>query len=291
MELLSRLVIGLLLSAAIGLLAYRRNSLAPSGVAGAVLVGTLIFGFGGWTWGLVLISFFVSSSLLSHYRQDDKIALAEKFAKGERRDLGQVLANGGVGALLALAVYFLIDLQGQARAGNPLYIYLTLAFFGAMASVNSDTWATELGVLARETPRLITTGRPVAPGTSGGVTRYGTLAALTGAAFIGVAAFVLIQLASLATSGALLLADLPIVVIAAAAGLVGSLFDSLLGATVQRIYWCDHCEKETERQVHSCGVHTRPLRGWGWMNNDMVNFVSSLVGGLLAGSLGLLIFV
>ncbi len=77
MELLSRLVIGLLLSAAIGLLAYRRNSLAPSGVAGAILVGTLIFGFGGWTWGLVLISFFVSSSLLSHYRQEDKSALAE----------------------------------------------------------------------------------------------------------------------------------------------------------------------------------------------------------------------
>ncbi|HSN75581.1 MAG TPA: DUF92 domain-containing protein, partial [Anaerolineae bacterium] len=141
MELLSRLVIGLLLSAAIGLLAYRRDSLDRSGVAGAVLVGTLIFGFGGWTWGLVLISFFVSSSLLSHYRQDDKVALAEKFAKGERRDLGQVLANGSAGALLALAVYFLIDLSGQARAGNPLYIYLTLAYFGVMASVNADTWA------------------------------------------------------------------------------------------------------------------------------------------------------
>ncbi|MFZ2362113.1 MAG: DUF92 domain-containing protein [Anaerolineae bacterium] len=291
MELYPRLMIGLLLSAAIGLLALRRNSLAPSGVAGAILVGTLIFGFGGWTWGLVLISFFVSSSLLSHYRQADKIALAEKFAKGERRDLGQVLANGGAGALLALAVFFLIDLQGQARAGNPLYVYLTLAFFGAMASVNADTWATELGVLARETPRLITTGRPVAPGTSGGITRYGTLAALTGAAFIGVAAFVLIQAAALATSGSLLLTDLPIVVIAAAAGLVGSLFDSLLGATVQRIYWCDQCEKETERQVHSCGARTRPLRGWGWMNNDVVNFTASLVGGLLAGSLGLLIFV
>lgn len=291
MELYPRLMIGLLLSAAIGLLALRRNSLAPSGVAGAILVGTLIFGFGGWTWGLVLISFFVSSSLLSHYRQADKIALAEKFAKGERRDLGQVLANGGAGALLALAVFFLIDLQGQARAGNPLYVYLTLAFFGVMASVNADTWATELGVLARETPRLITTGRPVAPGTSGGITRYGTLAALTGAAFIGVAAFVLIQAAALATSGSLLLTDLPIVVIAAAAGLVGSLFDSLLGATVQRIYWCDQCEKETERQVHSCGARTRPLRGWGWMNNDVVNFTASLVGGLLAGSLGLLIFV
>jgi uncharacterized protein (TIGR00297 family) len=291
MEVVSRLAIGLLLSAAIGLLAYQRNSLARSGVTGAIVVGTLIFGFGGWTWGLVLIAFFVSSSLLSHYRQADKVGLSEKFAKGERRDLGQVLANGGAGALLALAVYFLIDLTGQARAGNPLYIYLTLAYFGAMATVNADTWATELGVLARETPRLIATGRPVAPGTSGGITRYGTLAALTGAGFIGVTAFVLIQMASLATAGQLLLADLPIVAIAATAGLVGSLFDSLLGATVQRIYWCDHCEKETERQVHGCGAHTRPLRGWGWMNNDMVNFVASLVGGLLAGSLGLLIFV
>jgi uncharacterized protein (TIGR00297 family) len=291
MDLLTRLGIGLLLSAAIGLLAYRRNSLAPSGVAGAVLVGTVIFGFGGWTWGLVLIAFFVSSSLLSHYRQADKIALAEKFAKGERRDLGQVLANGGGGALLALAAYFLVDLSGQTRAGNPLYVYLTLAYFGVMATVNADTWATELGVLAREAPRLITTGRPVAPGTSGAITRYGTLAALTGAAFVGVIAFLFIQGASLATRGELLLADLPIVVIAAAAGLVGSLFDSLLGASVQRIFWCDHCEKETERQVHSCGVRTRPLRGWGWMNNDMVNFSSSLVGGLLAGSLGLLILV
>ena len=291
MEVLTRLAIGLVLSSAIGLLAYRRDALTSSGVAGAMLVGTLIFGFGGWTWGLTLIAFFVSSSLLSHYRRAEKEAVAEQFDKNERRDLGQVLANGGLGALLALAVYFLVDLAGQARAGHPLYVYLTVAYFGVIATVNADTWATELGVLASERPRLITTGRPVAPGTSGGITRYGTLAALAGAAFIGVAAFVLIQLASLATRGELLLADLSIVAIAAMAGLVGSLFDSLLGASVQRIYWCDHCEKETERQVHGCGGRTRPLRGWIWMNNDMVNLLSSLVGGLLAGSLGLLILL
>ncbi len=291
MDVLTRLAIGLVLSGVIGLLAWRRDALAPGGVAGAMLVGTLIFGFGGWTWGLVLIAFFVSSSLLSQYRRAEKETVAEQFDKDERRDLGQVLANGGLGALLALAVYFLVDLAGQTRIGHPLYVYLTVAYFGVMATVNADTWATELGVLARERPRLITTGRPVAPGTSGGITRYGTLAALTGAAFIGVAAFLLIQLASWATRGELLLADLSIVAIAAAAGLVGSLFDSLLGASVQRIFWCDHCEKETERQVHSCGMRTRPLRGWSWMNNDMVNLISSLVGGLLAGSLGLLILL
>ena len=284
---IAQLLAGLVLSAAIGWLAYRRNSLSRSGVAGAVITGTLIFGFGGWTWGLVLIAFFVSSTLLSHWRSADKAGLAEKFAKGERRDLGQTLANGGYGAALAIAVFLLVDLPGEARLGNPTYAFLTLAYFGAMATVNADTWATELGVLASQAPRLITTGRPVAVGTSGGITGMGTLAALAGAAFIGVCAFLFIQAAALATTGSLLLSDLPLIGIAAAAGLAGSLVDSLLGATVQGIYWCDGCQKETERRVHTCGEATKPLHGWRWLNNDLVNFVSSVAGGLLAAVLGL----
>lgn len=287
----TRIGLGLLLSAGIGWLAYRRDSLSKSGVAGAIITGTAIFGFGGWTWGLVLIAFFISSSVLSHFRQTDKTAMAEKFAKGERRDLAQTLANGGLGALLAVAVLLLIDLPGQARQGSPLYMYLTLAYFGAIATANADTWATELGVLSRTPPRLITTGQPVPPGTSGGITAYGTLAALAGSAFIGIVAFLLIQVASLATTGALLVSDGPVVWIASLAGLLGSLFDSLLGATVQAMYWCATCDKETERRVHTCGTPTRPLRGWLWMNNDAVNFASSVVGGVLAGSLGLLILV
>ena len=79
-------------------MAYRRRSLSRSGVLGAVLVGTAIFGFGGWVHGLVLIAFFVGSSLLSHYHVSQKARLAEKFAKGSQRDLGQTLANGGLAA-------------------------------------------------------------------------------------------------------------------------------------------------------------------------------------------------
>lgn len=283
-----RLLLGLLSSVAIGWLAYRRGSLSASGVAGAVLIGTIVFGFGGWTWGLVLIAFFVSSSLLSHYKQAAKSRLAEKFAKGERRDLGQTLANGGFGALLAVAVLLLVDLPGRPRAGNPLYIFLALSYFGAMATVNADTWATELGVLARSAPRLISTGRRVEPGASGGVTWQGTLAALSGGLFIGLTAFLLIQVAALATTGQPLASDWPLALIAALAGLAGSLFDSLLGATAQQIYWCPSCAKETERRRHTCGALTQPLRGWRWLNNDAVNFVSSVAGGLLAGGLGLL---
>ena len=287
----TQLLAGLVLSAAIAWLAYRRNSLSRSGVAGAVITGTLIFGFGGWTWGLVLIAFFVSSTLLSHWRSSDKAGLAEKFAKGERRDLGQTLANGGFGALLAVAAFLLVDLPGEVRLGNPTYAFLALAYFGAMATVNADTWATELGVLASHAPRLITNGRRVTVGTSGGITTAGTLAALAGAAFIGICAFLFIQAAAVATTGNLLLSDLPLIGVAAVAGLAGSLVDSVLGATVQGIYWCAACQKETERRIHTCGAATEPLRGWGWLNNDLVNLVSSVAGGLLAAGLGLVILL
>jgi uncharacterized membrane protein len=71
------------------------------------------------------------------------------------------------------------------------------------------------------------------------------------------------------------------------AGLGGSLFDSFLGATVQAIYWCPSCEKETERYpAHVCGNQTQWLRGWRWLDNDLVNALSVTVGAAVAIVLG-----
>ncbi len=276
-----QLLLGLILSLAIGGAAYWRRSLSASGVLGAAIIGTAITGFGGWVRGLVLIAFFVSSSLLSHYRDGRKADLAEKFAKGSRRDLAQTLANGGVAAVLAV----LIGLNGKGEA----YPVLAFAFYGVLATANADTWATELGVLARSRPRLVTTGRTVPVGTSGGVTAAGTLAALAGAAFIGITGFLLIQAAARLTTGAWLLNDWIVIPIAAASGWVGAMADSMLGATAQAIYTCDRCGVETERTTHRCGAATRLTRGWRWLDNDGVNFLASVVGAAVAAGLAILI--
>jgi len=266
---LLRLLAGLALSAVIALVAHRRRALTAGGAAGAILVGTIIFACGGWVWGLVLVAFFTLSSLLSHYRQADKRELADKFHKGAQRDLGQVLANGGLAALLSLMYH-----------SHPTSVLLA-AFLGAMATVNADTWGTEIGVLSSVPPRLIVSGRSVPVGTSGGITLLGAAASTLGALFIGLLGYLLVCFdAMLKGSNALNLAW--IIPGTLFSGVLGSLFDSLLGATVQGIFYCARCETETEKEVHGCGLRTTQARGWRWLNNDVVNFFSSACGALIA---------
>ncbi len=263
-----QLLIGFFLAILIAFLAWRTGSLSKSGAWGAMLTGGLIFGLGGLRWAILLLLFFISSSALTRAFSQRKASLAEKFSKGGQRDWGQVMANGGLGALLAIGY-----------AIPPHHEWLWLAFAGAMAAVNADTWSTELGVLSQISPRMITTGAKVERGASGGVTLAGILASLGGAALIGIAAVLTSEhdgwVSSLAILGIIILG-----------GLVGSLFDSLLGATVQAIYWCPTCNKETERHpMHTCGSPTSQVRGLSWFNNDVVNLACSLMGAIVAAGL------
>lgn len=254
------LIIALALGALIGFLAYRAGALSRSGGWAAALTGGLIFGLGGISWAVLLLTFFISSSTLSRFFADRKRNLSDKFSKGSRRDYAQVLANGGLGIVLVI-VHALLPNQD----------WPFIAYAGAMATVNADTWATELGVLSPTPARLITTGKIVEQGTSGGVTLLGYLASLAGAALIGIEAGVFAR-------GNLLIAGGIVV----AAGLVGATFDSILGAGWQAIYYCPVCRKETESHpVHRCGNHTSHLRGWRWLDNDKVNFFSACVGALV----------
>jgi len=250
---------GLGLAVIISLAAYVAGSLSRSGALAAILLGTAVFGLGGLPWAVLLLGFFISSSLLSRLFRRRKQSVEEKFSKGSRRDAAQVAANGGIAGLLVLAqVVF---------PASPLP---WLAAAAGLAAANADTWATELGVLSPHLPRLITTGKLVEKGTSGGITPFGTLAALGGAAFIAL-------LAVLFPPARVMLPVVAVFGLVTLSGLLGSLIDSLLGATAQAIYTCPQCAKETERHpLHSCGTPTVPLRGWRWLNNDGVNAACTL---------------
>ena len=251
------------LAGAGALSAHRMAMLDSSGAWAAALLGAWVLGLGGWPWAALLLLFFASSSLLSRAFRARKAAVAADFAKGGRRDWAQVAANGGVPALALLAALLgLIPLEGA-----------WLAYAGALAAVNADTWATELGVLSPGLPRLITSGRRVARGSSGAVSLVGSLASLLGALLVAAMAFWF-------PATAVALVAIPAV---ALAGLAGAFLDSLLGATVQAIYYCPACEKNTERHPrHSCGNPTALQRGWRWLDNDWVNFISAAFGALMA---------
>ena len=254
-------LLGLFFAALIAYAAFRAHSLSKSGAWGAFLEGTIIFGLGGWKWAVVLLAFFISSSLLTRLFGKRKASLDEKFDKGGTRDIGQVLANGAIASIFAGLHFFF--------PANPSF---WLAFAASLAAVNADTWATELGVLNPSLPRVITSWKPVERGTSGAISFLGTISAAGGAIFIAI-------LASMLTPTGGSWRGLGIISLA---GLLGALFDSILGATVQAIYRCPHCGKETEKHpLHSCGTNTIQVRGWKWLNNDMVNLGCALAGALV----------
>ncbi len=260
-----RLAVGLTLSSVLGGAGYRRHALTASGALGAVTVGTPIYMAGGARWSALLLSFFLSSSVLSRVGRRRKEAVSAEFSKGDRRDLGQALANGGVAAALSA-----LTLARRRWAFGP-------AVAAALAEANADTWATEIGTLNRAHPRLITTGQQVEPGTSGGVTPLGLAAAVGGALAVAVPAALLFSPAERSGRGrARVLGAVTV------AGVAGSLCDSVLGATVQAMYWCPCCQKVTERRVHRCGTPTVLHHGQPWLTNDVVNFLATAASALLA---------
>jgi len=253
-----------ILAIIIAYVAYRAHSLNKSGAYAATLIGTVIFGIGGWQWAILLLAFFVTSSGLSRAFKNRKQGLNEKFSKGHERDAGQVFGNGGLAAFFA-----------ALHAFYPESIIPWVGFVAALAAVNADTWGTELGVLNPAPPRMITDLRKrVEKGTSGGISLWGTGASLLGASLIAFLAVLLSPTQPLTTDHFFLIT---------ASGLAGSLFDSFLGATVQAMYYCPTDKKETEKHpLHTCGTETVHIRGWEWLNNDWVNFACAAFGVVIA---------
>jgi uncharacterized protein (TIGR00297 family) len=248
---------GAVVAAAIATAARGFGALTTGGAAAAIVVGTCAAA-AGWPWAAIVIFFFVSSTALSRLGFAAKHARGgDGMAKTGARDAVQVLANGGV--FTAASAAFVI----APRAA------IAVAAMGAVAAATSDTWATEVGMLASAAPRSIISGRRVRAGTSGGVTVVGVLAGVAGASAIATGAQWLRVAPGLAAPVAI-------------GGISGMIVDSILGATLQGRRHCDRCDEPTEQVAHRCGALTRQTRGLRWLDNDGVNAAATVAGAMVA---------
>ena len=167
------------------------------------------------------------------------------------RSAAQVTANLGVAALVSAEVVqsWLTDTRWVSPGTAETAWVFTLGL-AALAEAAADTVSSEVGQVLGGRPRMITTLRSVDAGTDGAISVAGTLAGI-------VAAGVVAGIGTLALRG-----GLELFWISAAGGVFGLLFDSLLGATLERR---------------------------GWLNNDAVNFLST--AGAAGFALGLLAVV
>lgn len=248
--------LGTVLALVVAAASLKARFLAPSGSVATFLLAVVVFGLGGWKWTVPILTFFVLSSLLSNIGKAKKRATSELHEKGSTRDYAQVFANGGVPGMLVLA-----SVAAPAAVWYPVYL-------GAVAAVTADTWGTEIGMMTRGRTLLITTFRPVLKGVNGGVSLRGMLGAMAGASLIGLSALAWLRPAFT-------------VVVVALAGLIGSVLDSVAGATVQARYRCSVCSNMTEKRLH-CGVESVHAGGIRWISNDFVNWMCAASGALAA---------
>jgi uncharacterized protein (TIGR00297 family) len=226
-------------SAGFGLLVWRlRSATGPAAAMGSVICLNILLGqwagrgvpSAGWRdTGLpALLALFVLTFAATRFGRARKEAMGTAEAKTGRR-ASQVIANLGVAGLCA-------------GAGATVWMAACVA---ALAEATADTVSSEMGQAFAGSQwgktLLITTGKPVAAGTDGGVSVAGTLLGMTGA-------LVTVGLSPFAQAGGSLLLTV------FGAGCAGLIFDSMLGATVERR---------------------------GWLGNDLVNFTSTVFAALL----------
>ncbi|XP_032914460.1 transmembrane protein 19 isoform X2 [Catharus ustulatus] len=252
---------------------FKKKSLDHSGALGGLVVG-FILTVANYSFFSSLLVFFVTSSKLTKWKKDIKKQIDSEYKEGGQRNWVQVFCNGGVPTELAL-LYMIengpgeipIDFSKEYTAS-----WMCLSLLGALACSAGDTWASEIGsVMSKSKPRLITTWEQVPVGTNGAVTLVGLISSLLGGMTVGIAYFItqLIFVTDLEMSAP----QWPIIVFGAAAGLLGSIVDSYLGATMQYSGFDQTIgmvvNHETKDSKHISG---KPI-----LDNNAVNLFSSVI--------------
>jgi uncharacterized protein (TIGR00297 family) len=229
-------LIALLIHAPLLLLARRLPLLTPSGWCHAALLGTLLWASLGWRGWLAVVLYLVLGSLVTRLglRHKQLRGLAE--GRGGRRGPENVWGSALVGAVLSLVVPL------QTAPGQR---WLLLGFAASFAAKLADTFGSEIGKRWGRHAVLISSGRPVPPGTEGAISAEGTAASLVGS---------LVMTLLMAALG--LIEGAAAIALVSAIGLLATLLESVIGATLQGRF--------------------------SWLSNELVNGLQTLVAAGLA---------
>jgi len=245
---------------AVALAAVLLKTIDGRGFLASALVGFAIIYGGGVPWFLLVAVFFILGVTFTLYEYGYKKKLGGAQEKGGARNWPNILANGGAGSVISIFNFF-----------SPSATFAVL-FLGAISASAADTAATELGLLSKRQPRLITNpSKVVRPGTSGGVSTLGFAGAILASGVIGVMGFFFGILGSWPLTVSICLVS----------GTVGAVADSLIGAAVQRKGFCAICLKPTESLRH-CGESTKKTGGTAFIENNAVNLIATVAGALAA---------
>ena len=263
-------LLGCLAVAYMAIRAYKRSSLDTGGIAAAIVIG-IIHAIHPFRIIVLLLAFFLAGTRLTHWGGDIKADLLHQQSSGKGRTATQVLCNSAPATICAL-----IHLMSSSPVfKHDLLVYAIVAQYACSAA---DTFSSEIGILNDDWPVLITTFRKVPPGTNGAISVLGIIAALMGGSFIGVVAAIVIPCDGILVRFALML-------VGTFAGLLGSLLDSVLGATLQRTVYDTQMKKVIELHGGQAVATTKEhedrnnfiVIGKDVLDNNMVNLVSAVM--------------
>lgn len=197
-----------------------------------------------------------------------------------------MICNGGVASVCSLVYLIMVGMIELPLNYHPISgslntpSILSIAILAALSCSCGDTWASEVGSVIGGKPRLITSFRHVPTGTNGGITVVGVACSIAGGAVLGVTHFITLLLfwnESERFSSVSWYTQRELIWIGAVSGLIGSLVDSLLGATLQ----FSGFSTTLGRIVNSPGPGVTHVSGRDILDNHTVNLISSLITALL----------
>ena len=226
------------------LVSSRTKMLDAKGANAAAMLGLIVGGLGHWTWLLVLLGFLLGSHKATKWRFEEKKARNMSESDDGHRGWINVLANGGLPAVVAAMAFF------QEDWGFGIWM-----FSAAVAVAAADTFASEIGCLD-DNVRMITTLKPCEAGLNGGFSSTGQKAAFVGSALISILAFFAWYITNLDSE----ISDgIYLSIVACIIGWIGCQVDSLLGALFENRGYL------TKGGVNTLAITFGMMFMWAWL--------------------------